>query len=385
VRTYRRAECFGIAEKREDVGFRQQTAKGVEHLFPAAPVQQPIVNDCRTHSASSILKAGANAVREGHFYDCKDKRFDPTLSDVDLPLTGVFYPAGFPLRLATNSRDVMEAACEAWGTWDSAFDTEPLEFRVVVQPEGELAAAPAYRVQAGLLSFVADAHNFATADIRTLTASFFLSEKTCADHALLRWLFLEAMAYMLLTQRYVVSLHAACVARDGAGILLCGRSGAGKSTLSVACARAGFTFLSDDCTWILTGTDAPLAIGKPHQARLRGDAARHFPELDGVPARVLPNGKLSMEVPTSLFAGIQTARQVAVSRLVFLERGGQAEVRTGRVAAEEAASLLLQDLPSYGPGVNAVHERTVQKLASLPAWRLKYSRLEDAVQSLKDL
>lgn len=305
------------------------------------------------------------------------------LCDFNLPLSGTFYPAGFPLRLATNSRDVMEAACEAWGPWERAFDTGPLEFRVIVQP-GELAAVPAYRVQAGLLSYVSDAHNFATADTRTLTASFFLSEKTCADHAVLRWLFLEAMAYMLLTQRYVVSLHAACVARDGGGILLCGSSGTGKSTLSVACARAGFTFLSDDCTWVLTGTDAAIAIGKPHQARLRGDAARHFPELEGFPARALPNGKLSMEVPTSLLARVRTAPQVEVGTLVFLNREGQGTARMESMGSDEAAALLLQDLPSYGPEVNAVHERTIGRLASLPAWRLTYSGLDDAIRVLKE-
>lgn len=307
------------------------------------------------------------------------------LSDVDLPLSGTFYPAGFPLHLATNSRDVMEAACEAWGPWERAFDSEPLEFRVVVEPGGEMAGAPAYRVHAGLLSFVADAHNFATADTRTLTAAFFLSEKTCADQAVLRWLFLEAMAYMLLTQRYVVSLHAACVTLGDAGILLCGSSGAGKSTLSVACARAGFTFLSDDCTWILTGTEVPVAIGKPHQARLRGDAARHFPELEAFPARTLPNGKLSMEVPTSLLAGVRTAPRIDVGMLVFLDRESEGAARVDSMPSGEATALLLQDLPSYGPAVNAAHERTIGRLASLPAWRLTYSRLDDAIRVLRQL
>jgi hypothetical protein len=304
------------------------------------------------------------------------------LSDVELPLSGTHYPAGFPLHLATNSRHAMEAACEAWGAWELIFDRKPLEFRVVVRPEGEASAAPVYRVQAGLLSFVADAHNFATADTRTLTAIFFLSEKTVADHTLLRWLFLEAMAYMLLTQRYVVSLHAACVARDRGGILLCGSSGAGKSTLSVACARAGFTFLSDDCTWILTGTDTPVAIGKPHQARLRGDAARHFPELEGLPARALPNGKLSMEVPTSLLSGVRTATQAEIGTLVFLDRRSEGAARVETMPADEVTTLLLQDLPSYGPEVNAAHERTIGILAALPALRLTYGTLDDAIRIL---
>ena len=317
-----------------------------------------------------------------HFYRCKGERYDPMLSDVELPLSGTYYPAGFPLRLATNSRHVMEAACEAWGAWELIFDREPLDFRVVVRPEGEASAAPVYRVQAALLSFVADAHNFATADTRTLAAIFFLSEKTVADHTLVRWLFLEAMAYMLLTQRYVVSLHAACVARDRGGILLCGSSGAGKSTLSVACARAGFTFLSDDCTWIQTGTDTPIAIGKPHQARLRGDAARHFPELEGLPARALPNGKLSMEVPTSLLSGVRTATQSEIGTLVFLDRRTEGTARVETMPADEVATLLLQDLPSYGPEVNAAHERTVGILATLPALRLTYSTLDDAIRIL---
>jgi len=304
------------------------------------------------------------------------------LCDVELPLGGTFYPAGFPLQLATNSPHVVEAAREAWGASAKAFDTAPLNFRVIAQATGELAAAPAYRVQAGLLTFVSDAHNFAAADIRRLTASFYLSDQTCADHAVLRWLFLEAMAYMLLTQHYVVSLHAACVERDSAGILLCGSSGSGKSTLSVACARAGFTFLSDDCTWILTETDTPVAIGKPHQARLRADAARHFPELEGFSTRALPNGKLSMEVPTSRLAGVKTAPRVEVSRLVFLDREGQGAARLESMASDEAAALLLQDLPSYGPEVNAVHERTIGMLAGLPAWRLTYSTLDDAIRLL---
>jgi hypothetical protein len=307
------------------------------------------------------------------------------LSGFPLPLSGSFYPAGFPLRLATNSPDVMEAAAEAWGAFSPAFDRPPLDFRIVVQAPGKSAAAPVYRVHAGLLTFVADAHNFAAADTRTLTATFFLSEKTCSDHALVRWLFLEAMAYMLLTQRYVVSLHAACVARSGGGILLCGPSGAGKSTLACACARAGFTFLADDCTWILTGQDAPLAIGKPHQARLRADAARHFPELQGFPARALPNGKLSLEAPTSLLAGVRTARQVNVAAVVFLNRRNEGAPHVERVPPDEAAELLLADLPSYGPEVDDLHERAIGMLAGLPAWRLTYSELSDGIELLSKL
>ncbi len=310
------------------------------------------------------------------------KRIDPLLCDLDLTLSGTFYPAGFPLHIATNSPHVLQAAAESWAPFHRAFDTPTIEFRVVVEPAGELAAAPTFRKQRHLFCFVSDAHNFATADTLTLSASFHLSEATAADHAGLRWFYLEAMAYMLLTQRYVVSLHAACVASHGAGILICGKSASGKSTLSFACARVGFTYVSDDCTWLLAGSEDHIAIGKPHQVRFRHDVARHFPELESYLASRRPNGKLSIEVPTDLFPAIRTAVRCPIRCLVFLDRESDGPARVERMASADVVESLLADMPSYGPEVNATHESTIHSLSSLPAWQLRYRALEDAIRLL---
>ena len=225
------------------------------------------------------------------------RRFDPLFHDVELPLTAVHYPLGIRLEIATNSRDVLEAATECWGQYRSQFAYAPLVFRVVVNPEGGLAGPPQFRSQGHLYSHVSDPHNFAMADLESLFAGIFVTEQTAADHTLLRWFFVEAMGYALLSQRYLVPLHAACVARNGSGTLLCGGSGAGKSTLAFACARAGWSFVSDDCTFLVTDADDRMAIGKPHQARFRDDAASLFRELEGYTAQARPNGKISMEVP----------------------------------------------------------------------------------------
>ena len=313
------------------------------------------------------------------------KRIDPLLCDIDLSLSGTFHPAGFPLRIATNSRHVLEAAGESWAPFLREFDTPPLEFRVVVEPAGELAAEPTFRKQRHLLSFVSDAHNFATGDSLTMSASFHLTESSAADHAWLRWFFLESMAYMLLTQRYVVSLHAACVASHGAGILICGPSGAGKSTLSFACARAGFTYVADDCTWLLVGSEDRMAIGKPHQVRFRHDVARHFPELESYLASAHPNGKLSIEVPTNLFPAVRTAGRCPIRCLVFVDRESHGPAKVERMEAGEAVGWLLADIPSYGAEVNATHEKTIHSLNCLPAWRLRYRTLDDAVRLLSEL
>jgi hypothetical protein len=185
---------------------------------------------------------------------------DPLFHRVDLPLTGSFFPLGFRVEIATNSRDVLEAAAASWGGYAPEYPYPPVELRVMVQPSGDLAPEPVFRNQRRLFSIVADRDNFACYESGSLFGYCFVSQKTAANHAWFRYFFLETMAYMLLAQRWVMPLHAACVARGETGVLLCGLSGAGKSTLAWACARAGWTYVTDDGTWLLTDR-------RPHRAR----------------------------------------------------------------------------------------------------------------------
>jgi hypothetical protein len=184
---------------------------------------------------------------------------------------------------------------------------------------------------------------------------------------------------MMLAQRHLVPIHAACVASGGAGLLLCGASGSGKSTLAFACARAGWTYVSDDCTSLLADSSDHVAIGRPQQVRFRADVQRHFPELAGFVARTHPNGKLSIEVPMSLFPEVRTAVRCPIAGLVFLDRESGGPARTEVFAASEAVDALLGDMPSYGAEVDAIHERTLGSLLDLPVWRLHYQSIEEAL------
>jgi serine kinase of HPr protein (carbohydrate metabolism regulator) len=166
--------------------------------------------------------------------------------------------------------------------------------------------------------------------------------------------------------------------------MLAGPSGAGKSSLSFACARRGWTFLSDDCTWLLPGEGGRIALGRPRHARFRLDAPRLFPELEGCIGGTRPNGKISIEVPTSAFPEIRTADRTEIRCVVLLDRRpGGAELRP--VGTDEAAAQLLRDMPSYGEDVNAMHERAVVHIAAAGAFRLRYESLDDAVAVLTNL
>jgi hypothetical protein len=309
---------------------------------------------------------------------------DPLLHDIELSLKGTYFPVGFPVRITTNSRDVLDAASESWGMYQQGYAIAPFDLRFAVQPDGDAAEAPQYRSQGRLFSAVSDRHNHMVFESEHFTGYCFVSEKTAADHLLLRMHFLEAMVYILLAQRYLVPMHAACVANGGSGVLLCGPSTAGKTTLSFGCARAGWTYVSDDCTWLLPDSRDRIAIGKSHIARFRDDAPQLFPELQGYVSRPYPNGKLTVEVPMADLPKIQTSRHCSIDGVVLIDRrSGAASLE--RADTERVLEKLLSDMPSYGEEVNAMYTRTIQKLAGVPAYRLRYEVLDEAIRLLEEL
>ena len=310
-----------------------------------------------------------------------NRRQDPLAIDIDLPLHGTFHPVGFRLELDTNSPDVLRAAGESWSHYPAqVYPGDPLQFRVVVQDEGELCRETQHRAQGPLYSVVSDRDNFASLDLESLRASIFVSRRTAEDRARLRWFFLESLAYMLLAQRHVVPVHAGCVARGECGVLLCGGTHAGKSTLSYACARAGWNYVSDDAVFLLPGDGLRTVIGRHRHVRFRPDAPRLFPELERFVARERPNGKLSIEIPLEELPEITSAANAQAVCAVVLERGTDAGIE--RITPNELTVTLLRDMPSYGPRVNAMHERAVAHLAEIRAFRLRYRSLDTALDHL---
>jgi hypothetical protein len=238
-------------------------------------------------------------------------------------------------------------------------------------------------MQGHLYSVVASRENYALVDFNALFAYAWVTERTVADHAWFRWFYLDSMASSMLAHRHAVPMHAACVERNGVGVLLWGPSGMGKSTLSYACARAGWTFVADDSTILPQNRRDYVVIGKPRQARFREDAPRLFPELEGYATRARPTGKLSIEVPMASLAGNRTAARCEVKRLVFLDRGKSAGLE--RIGVESALEQMMQDSRSYGEETQARHEKAVRRLLHAPAYRLSYERLEDAIKALEGL
>ena len=90
-------------------------------------------------------------------------------------------------------------------------------------------------------------------------------------------------------------------------------------------------------------------------------------------------------MPLSAFPRIRTANRCPIRGLVFLDRGSGGEARCERRPSSEAVDYLLQDRPSYGEEVDLLHEQTLRSLRDVPAFRLSYQSLEDAVRLLAEI
>jgi hypothetical protein len=311
---------------------------------------------------------------------------DPVFSAFELPLRRTFYPLGYPLVLETNSHDVLQAAEESWGAFERMFDQDPVRvcLGVAEDDSGSPAPAPVIRSREHLMSIVADRENFMLCDFDRGFAFGWVTRSTAADHPLLRYQFLAAGGAMLAQQRAFAPLHGALVMRNGCGVLLCGESCAGKSTLAYACARAGWSYVSDDGTFLVRSREDRYAIGDPHGIRFRADAPGWFPELAGHAPTVRPNGKTAIEIRTHEL-DISTTPGCVVDHVVFLDREQGEAASVQRYSAERALEYWAQYSVFGSSDVRAEQRRCHERLLRAGLWRMQYSYLDGAVAKLEQL
>jgi len=306
---------------------------------------------------------------------------DPFRREVKLDIQSVYYPLGFPLQLATNSVEVNMAARELWGRYPQAFDQPPLQLRVLVEAGDTHPAVPSYRGQQHLMTITADAQNFAACDHTRQFAFCQLNSAVVRDSAFVSYYFLEAIANYSLTQLYVTPVHGACVARDRRGVLLCGPSGAGKTSLAYFCARNGWTYISDNDSWLVRSCPGAL-LGNPHRIRFRDSARELFPELKERAAARDANGKMSIEIAPM---GLDTDYQCRVARVVFLARQPDGPATIRAIPAEQALHVFLSELPIYDSAIRQEQRASLQRIAELDPVELRYSLLDDALRELESL
>ena len=321
--------------------------------------------------------------------DPRHPAHDPIRAGVRLTYDFEVYPYGVPVRFRTNSESVAAAARQTWSGWLRRFDVSCVEVRCLVDldsdPDESCPEPPLIRAQGHLLTMTAGVNNFACCDLSRGFAFGWITRRVAANHDYLRFFFLDGMVGPILSAKYLVFIHAACIASDGEAVLLAGDSGAGKTSLSYACARSGWTFLSDDASAIFGEGGRQVVLGDSRRFRFRDSAAALFPELKGLsePQRQW-QGKPTLEYPTC-HLDIQTASEARPARVVFLKRhrdpGGKTALTTLR-DMDAAVARLRNDVWPRELGMFERDTCVLRNLLKVPTYELHYCRLEDGVDLL---
>ena len=308
--------------------------------------------------------------------------------EIDAPalsLHKMFYPLGFPAEVRTNCTGVLEIMEELWGKFERQHDTEPIlaDVHVVEGSSTECPPAPVYRYMAPLLLGVADGDNYCVSDLQRSKSQITIS-RAAIQSKLYAGYFLLGSPVTHVATRFTTPVHAGCVALDGKGVLLCGDSGAGKSTLSYACARAGWTFISDDGSFVINDREDRMVTGDCHRVRFRPTTAELFPELEGLEITPRAAGKPSIEMPTAPMPHMSCAQNAQVDYIVFVNRysGGAQKLRPYR---KDVARYAMQQT-FYGlPEVRKKNNQTIERLLEAEVFELRYTELDWGIDRLQRL
>lgn len=188
--------------------------------------------------------------------------------------------------------------------------------------------------------------------------------------------------------RGLMPLHAACVGREGRGLLLVGNSGAGKSTAALHGALRGLEFVSEDSVFVTP--DSLLATGVANFVHVRCDSLQSVPAACASLIRRSPiirrrSGVEKFELDLRRGDFRLAPSPLRVTHLVFISaRAARCGTLLEPIPSREAVARFQASQPfaANQPGWSTFRKR----IAATPAFELRRGRhaaeAGDALQSL---
>jgi hypothetical protein len=200
-----------------------------------------------------------------------------------------------------------------------------IELRLAARRAAADAAEPPpviTQAGAGLLCGVIDSSNYAIVAPAQYRALVVASEDMLESPYHLRYELIEFAVFMLAARALgLVSLHAACVGRQGRGVLLLGASGSGKSTLALCSLLQGLELLAEDAVFVqpqsllATGVANYLHVRPETLGFVDNDAARRWITQSPIIRR--RSGVQKFEADLRLGTGAPAAAPLALISVVF--------------------------------------------------------------------
>ena len=297
------------------------------------------------------------------------------IDETALPHQRRLFFAGARCDLQTNS-DQLSQLMDRLSVPATASGSGHFTMRVTVdETRGDSAGKPHFRGLHHVVIASFGESNIFVFDILRRTLSAHVSGEVAGDCGFWREKLIPISLGVLGAGMGLVPVHCACLEIDGHGLLIAGASGAGKSTLSVALAEAGFSYISDDWTYISEGADGIIAHGTSAPVKLLPDAVQHFRDLRRHSLKTSMNGELAYEVDIAKTFGVATRRECEPRWLLFLERmkeNGAELTPISSAAARSYVSSSVERLPAQLHEAAALREQTIERVARLPCWRFRY-------------
>jgi len=184
---------------------------------------------------------------------------------------------------------------------------------------------------------------------------------------------------------WVLSVHAAAVGNAAGCVLMPGNSGSGKSTITAALLSRGHYYLTDDI--VLFHPDTLHAMPLPCSLTLKsGSWDALAPYLDGLGdqpvRRRLGKDTRYWPPPRERIA----PRPLPVKAMVFPRHAAGAATRFTPISALDALNLIVAAPSSIAAPSDAdTIRRIVDWVEGVPAYRLDYSVLEEAVAAVESV
>jgi hypothetical protein len=298
------------------------------------------------------------------------------------PWTENYLMAGVVGSISTNSREILAAAEASFCPVEDAHPDLRMHWRLWVDPDATTQPPwpkPVFRGLDHLIFAGLDTQSSILIDLKKRRAIGRLSPALAADQGRWKSMIFPNLLTLMGPAIGVTGLHCACVVRDGAGLLLTGKSGAGKSTLTLAMARRGFSFLSDDWTYFSRFEGALWAWGLIPRLKLLPHAAELFPELAQMDTTVSVNGEEALEIDPHRNLGVPRSRSCQPRELIFLERSSTPEFTLSRMPFSQAAAHLEENLLADTPEGLQPQLEIIHRLVQQGCWQLRYGEDPDTV------
>lgn len=281
---------------------------------------------------------------------------------------------GATCHVATNSQ-MLANSLQQWRVRKNNAESRGFVMHVLVNEASDQGFdTPHFRGLQHVVIACFGQNNIFTFDLLRLSVTASVTQQLAGDQHFWDRILLPIAMGVLGPALGVVPVHSACLAIDGAALLIAGASGAGKSTLSVALAQQGFDFISDDWTYLSLDHGKLVAHGMSIPAKLLPDAVTHFPLLDRYPLGLALNQELAYELPAQDL-GARVHLRCQPQWFFFLERlpdEGFSAVPVSSLEAQRYIDGSLERLPPELRELAAIRSSVAEHVARLSCWKVSY-------------